>query len=108
MSNLAKDDDIFRMIDDCGEQSMLTVCSLIFLVLSTLRVQNFARRNVREFWAHLRKFIQAKKTEIYDSGKLIHAKKTSFFNSQKFIHYRKTPKLVITVLPVIHLFIKNV
>ena len=30
MSNLAKDDDILRMIDDCGEQSMLTVCSLIF------------------------------------------------------------------------------
>ena len=30
MSNLAKDDDILRMKDDCGEQSMLTVCSLIF------------------------------------------------------------------------------
>ena len=61
MSSLAKDDDILRMIDDCGEQSMLTVCSLFFLVLSTLRVQNFARRNVREFWPHSRKFIHAKK-----------------------------------------------
>ena len=30
MSNLAKDDDILRMINDCGEQSMLTVCSLFF------------------------------------------------------------------------------
>ena len=30
MSDLAKDEDILRMIDDCGEQSMLTVCSLIF------------------------------------------------------------------------------
>ena len=30
MSNLAKDDDILRVMDDCGEQSMLTVCSLIF------------------------------------------------------------------------------
>ena len=61
MSNLAKDNDILRMIDDCGEQSMLTVCSLIFLVLYTLRVQNFARRKVREFWSHSRKFIHAKK-----------------------------------------------
>ena len=40
---------------------MLTVCSLIFLVLYTLRVQNFARRKVREFWSHSRKFIHAKK-----------------------------------------------
>ena len=31
MSNLAKDDDILRMIDDCGEQSMMTVCSLMFV-----------------------------------------------------------------------------
>ena len=76
MSNLAKDDDILRVIDDCGEQSMLTVCSLIFLVLPTLSVQNFARRNVREFWLHSQKFIHAKKkTEIYELGKLIHAKK---------------------------------
>ena len=102
MSNLAKDDDIFRMIDDCGEQSMLTVCSLIFFSFIYFKSAKF-REEKRS-----RKFIQAKKTEIYDSGKLIHAKKTSFFNSQKFIHYRKTPKLVITVLPVIHLFIKNV
>ena len=59
---------------------MLTVCSLIFLVLSTLRVQNFARRDVREFWLHWRKFIQAKKTEIYDWRKLIHAKKKLFYS----------------------------
>ena len=64
MSNLAKDDDILRMMDDCGEQSMLTVCSLFFfLVLFILRVQNFASRNVREFWPHLQKFMQARKTE---------------------------------------------
>ena len=85
MSNLAKDDDILRMIDDCGEQSMLTVCSLIFLVLYTLRVQNFARRKANFGLIHESLYTR-KKPEIYDSGKLIHAKKTSFFNSREFIH----------------------
>ena len=74
MSNLAKDDDILRMIDDCGEQSMLTVCSLIFLVLYTLRVQNFARRKANFGLIHESLYTR-KKPEIYDSGKLIHAKK---------------------------------
>ena len=69
MSNLVKDDDIFRMIDDCGEQSMLTVCSLIFFSFIYFKSAKF-REEKRS-----RKFIQAKKTEIYDSGKLIHAKK---------------------------------
>ena len=30
MSNFAKNDDILRMKDDCGEESMSMVCSLIF------------------------------------------------------------------------------
>ena len=84
MSNLAKDNDILRMTDDCGEQSTLTVCSF-FLVLPTLRVQNFVKRNVPEFWPHLRKFINAKKTEIYDLEKLIHAKKNQLIQLTKFL-----------------------
>ena len=108
MSNLAKDDDIFRMIDDCGEQSMLTVCSLIFFSFIYFKSAKFREEKRSRILGSFAKVYTSEKTEIYDSGKLIHAKKTSFFNSQKFIHYRKTPKLVITVLPVIHLFIKNV
>ena len=52
MSNLAKDDDILRMIDDCGEQSMVTVCSLISF--------NFIYFKSAEFWTYSRKFIHAK------------------------------------------------
>ena len=61
MSYLAKDNDVLQILDDYEVQSMLTVCSLTFLVLSTIRVQNFASRNVCKFWPHSQKLIPAKK-----------------------------------------------
>ena len=88
MSNLAKDNDILRITDDCGEQSTLTVCSF-FLVLSTLRVQNFVKRNVPEFWPHLGKFIHAKKNWNLWFGKVDPRKKNPAYSINEISSTRK-------------------
>ena len=87
MSHLAKDDDILRMIHDCGEQSMMTVCSLMFVRFIYFKSAKFREeKRSRILVSFAKVYTREKKNEIYDSGKLIHAKKTSFFNSRKFIH----------------------
>ena len=76
MSNLAKDDDSLRVIDDIGEQSMLTVCSLIFFGFIYFKRAKFREEKRSRILASFAKvYTREKKTEIYDLGKLIHAKK---------------------------------
>ena len=61
MSNLAKDNDILRMTDDCGEQSTLTVCSLIF--------SSFIYFKSAEFREEKRSRILASFAEVYKREK---------------------------------------
>ena len=61
MSNLAKDDDILRMVDDCGEQSMLTVCSLIFFSFIYFKSAKFREEKRSRILASLEKVYAGEK-----------------------------------------------
>ena len=61
---------------------MLTVCSIFFLVLSILRVQNFARRSVHEFWPHSQNVMHGKNL-------ISMILKSWFTQEKKFIHSKK-------------------
>ena len=61
MSNLAKDDDILRMVDDCGEQSMLTVCSLIFFSFIYFKSAKFREEKHSRILASLAKVYAGEK-----------------------------------------------
>ena len=77
MSNLAKDDDIFWMIDGCGEQYMMTVCSLFFF--------RFIYFKSAKFWEEKRSLILASFAKVYTREKKLKSMIWENWSMQKIL-----------------------
>ena len=99
MSNLVKDDDILRMIDDCGEQFMLTVCSLIFFSFIYSKSVKYHEEK------HSRKFIHANRNWNLWFGKVDPRQKKLVFSIRESSSTRKKLLKLLLLFYQLHTFL---